>query len=364
MKGSTDERNIIIFMIKIKFRKRKSCLENLARLTANYKNQGTLVAFLDVTAAYDNVRYSIMIKKLLDMKCPTRLVNAVSNWLYSREVKFITEDETIMERTFYKGLPQGAVLSPLLYNIYTCGIASSLPMEVSQVQFADIAIWNSNSNFSNRKDNIERLIEILYSELGKIGLDLQPSKTNLVDFGKAGLSNINAKIRCVNVNLSTKKEAKFLGIIFDCRLQFDSQCLYTKEKVMRANSIFRYTNKVSRGIEVNTSLLLYKSLIRSIIDYGCAIFVPNNNSVSRQQMEKAQLVEIRSVLGYRNSTPTNVILAEAKVTSIRERGKVLAKTLCIKIIAFGKENLKRNITESCEMEVRHIVSTRGEIIQY
>lgn len=52
------------------FRRGKSCLENIARLTtsirtANYKNQGTLAAFLDVTAAYDNVRYNVLIKRLI-----------------------------------------------------------------------------------------------------------------------------------------------------------------------------------------------------------------------------------------------------------------------------------------------------------
>lgn len=95
------------------------------------------------------------------MKCPSRL-NMISNWLYFRNVKFIVEDELIIKRTLYKGLPQGAVLSPLLYNIYTKDIADKLSTEINQGQFADDVIWNSGNNFVQRKERIEGAMDILY----------------------------------------------------------------------------------------------------------------------------------------------------------------------------------------------------------
>lgn len=84
------------------------------------------------------------------------------------------------------------------------------------------------------------------------------------------------------------------------------------------------------------------------------MFVPNNNSINRLHVEKAQFAGIRSALGYRNSTPTNVILAEAKLTMIKKRAKLLAKNLCIKILAFGEEKLKKDIIESCDREAKHM----------
>lgn len=172
------------------------------------------------------------------MKCPTRLINSISNWLYVREAKFIIDDESMIERTLYKGLPQGAGLSPLLYNIYTNSITRKLSKQISQVQFVDdIAIWNSSNRFDNRKMEIEKAIVVMHLELSEIGLDLQPNKTNLVDFGKIGLTNNIGTIKCLNENLRIKKETKFLCITFDNRLQFDSQCRRIKEKVIRANSL-------------------------------------------------------------------------------------------------------------------------------
>lgn len=85
-------------------------------------------------------------------------------------------------------------------------------------------------------------------------------------------------------------------------------------------------------MEVNTALIMYKSLIRSIIDYGSPIYLDEDNHNNIQKIEKAQYLGLRTALGYRNSTPTNVMIAEAKVTSIRNRARMLAKNCLMKIM--------------------------------
>lgn len=277
----------------------------------------------------------------------------ISNWLHFRNVKFIVEEYLAVNRTVYRGLPQGAVLSPLLYNIYTSHITSELPENVSHVMFADdIAIWSSSVRFDQRRQKIENAIQILYLELNKLGLDLQPDKTKLIDFGKMGYINRECAVKCVNRDLSVKKEAKFLGILFDNRLIFEAQCRSLKDRVIRINSMFKYISSVSWGLEVNTALLLYKGLVRSIIDYGSVIFVPNNDCNSRLYIERAQFAGLRSAMGYRNSTPTNVIVAKAKVTYIRNRAKFLAKNFCSKVLVYGDDNLKKELSEHVRAEVR------------
>lgn len=89
-----------------------------------------MAAFLDVTSAYDNVLY---ILKLIEIKCPNRIINMINTWMYERKVGFIKEKGKKVIRTVYKGLPQGAVLSPILYNIYKNDICKDIPKEVKQV---------------------------------------------------------------------------------------------------------------------------------------------------------------------------------------------------------------------------------------
>lgn len=102
------------------FRRGRSCLhsENLTKITTNIKTgllqgQYTLAAFLDVTSAYDNVKYSILMDKLQSLKCSVVIRNFIGNWLYFRDTEFIINSQKTCHRRVQGGLPLGAVLSPI-----------------------------------------------------------------------------------------------------------------------------------------------------------------------------------------------------------------------------------------------------------
>lgn len=174
---------------------------------------------------------------------------------------------------------------------------------------------------------------------------MQRKKTKIIDFNREGIINRNTKINCVGMNVQLSQEAKFLGIIMDSRLKFENQCQAISDKVKKANGIrngiLKYANKVTRGMDVNTTLIMYKSVIRSIINYGAPIYLDEDNYNNIQKIEKAQYLGLRTVLGYRNSSSTNVMIAEAKVTSIRNRARMLAKNCLMKIMV--EENLVRRM---------------------
>lgn len=107
---------------------------------------------------------------------------------------------------------------------------------------------------------------------------------------------------------------------------------------LRANGVLKYVNKIIRGMEVNTSLLLYKSLVRSMCDYASFVYTPNSDNEGRVMLERAQYAGLRTVMGYRMSTPTNVIIAETKVMYIRDRARFLAKNFMLKILCSNRDN--------------------------
>lgn len=62
-----------------------------------------------------------------------------------------------------------------------------------------------------------------------------------------------------------------------------------------------------------------------------------------EEMEKVQFKGLRAAMGYRESTPKNVILEETKIASLRERAIMLAKENLAKIMIWGREELKDKI---------------------
>lgn len=78
--------------------------------------------------------------------------------------------------------------------------------------------------------------------------------------------------------------------------------------------------KYVQDMEVNTTEILYKSLIRSILFLlreGNIYFLRHKGL--RNKVERAQYQGLRTALGYRISTLINVILEETKMDNLRDR---------------------------------------------
>ncbi|KAK0156727.1 hypothetical protein PV328_012387, partial [Microctonus aethiopoides] len=113
---------------------------------------------------------------------------------------------------------------------------------------------------------------------------------------------------CVKTGIFPEQWKEYQVIFIDK----PAQSANIKEKATKANAMLRYVNGIKKGMEVNTALMLYKSLVRSTIDYGAFIYYPGDEKNSIK-IERAQYRGLRTAMGYRNSTPNNVILGETKI---------------------------------------------------
>ena len=68
------------------------------------------------------------------------------------------------------------------------------------------------------------------------------------------------------------EETKFLGVIFDRRLSFVSHLKYVKKKALKALNILKVVGNTEWGAGRKVMLQLYRSLIRSKLDYGCIVY--------------------------------------------------------------------------------------------
>lgn len=64
--------------------------------------------------------------------------------------------------------------------------------------------------------------------------------------------------------------------------------------------------------------MIYRSYVRSILEYGLFVYYPRDGR-GREKLENIQNKGIRIAMGYRNSTPINVMLAEAKIIKMEDR---------------------------------------------
>ena len=79
----------------------------------------TGAAFVDLSAAYDTVNHRILTRKLFEITHDVKLTELIQNMLSNRRFYVDLAGKRSRWRRQKNGLPQGSVIAPLLFNIYS-----------------------------------------------------------------------------------------------------------------------------------------------------------------------------------------------------------------------------------------------------
>lgn len=120
------------------------------------KNKYLACIFLDLQGAYNAVELNILRKKLIENGISKKASFSIME-LYSNRKIFIRDHNNVFYGPRYvsQGIPQGSVLIPMLFNIYTAGLHDIAGDCVSSIQYAD------DFCFYTIQDSYEECINVL-----------------------------------------------------------------------------------------------------------------------------------------------------------------------------------------------------------
>ena len=104
------------------------------------------------------------------------------------------------------------------------------------------------------------------------GFKFSKSKTQCVHFCQLGKLHDNPQLYLYGSLIPVVDEAKFLGVIFDRKLSFIPHIKYLKAKCLKALNLLKVLSHTSWGADRTVLLHLYRSLIRSKLDYGAIVY--------------------------------------------------------------------------------------------
>ena len=121
-------------------------------ITERFRTRQTTVAvFLDITKAYDPTWHTGLIFKLIGIRLPGDIIKIIESSLTQRSFRM---DGAHSEwKRLKAGVPQGAVLSPILYNLYTSDLPTRIAESTQTAIYADdICICSTckNPKYSQR----------------------------------------------------------------------------------------------------------------------------------------------------------------------------------------------------------------------
>ena len=123
---------------------------------------------------------------------------------------------------------------------------------------------------------------------------------------------------------------KILGVIFDRKLSFIPHINYLKAKCHKALQLLRVVAHTDWGADKYTLLKLYKSLVRSKLDYGCFIYGSARKSYLRC-LDSIHHLGLRLALGALRTSPVESLYVEANEALLSLRREKLALQYYIKL---------------------------------
>ena len=154
------------------------------------------------------------------------------------------ENQLVSPSYIYKGIQRGAVLSPILYALYTKVLEEGIGNEIKFIQQADdICIFTSSKSAAYNANLINHELKEIQEKLNNLNLEISESKSELMIFTRKYTFDNSPPIILNNKSLNFTDKTKFLGLYLDPKLKWIHHINYIRTKCEKGINILKMTNR-------------------------------------------------------------------------------------------------------------------------
>ena len=312
------EKGNYLSSVQYGFRKLRSTTDALLSLESSICNafaasKHHVTVFFDIEKAYDTAWRHGILTSLFDFGLRGHLPIFIQRFLSHRLLRVRVGSVLSDSRPLEDGVPQGSILSVTLFAVAINGVIRELPDGVRGSLYVDDL---SISFSAARMPLIERKLQLAINNVLQWaetrGFRFSAQKTVAVHFCRLRGIHPDPDLFLHNRRISCVENARFLGLIFDCRLTWVPHLRYLKTTCLKALSLLRVLAHTSWGADRQTLLLLYKSLILSKLNYGCEIYSSATEARLRI-LDSVHHAGVRLATGAFRSSPIPSLLVDAGV---------------------------------------------------
>ena len=229
--------------------------------------------FIEIKKAFDTVDHQILLEKLMLYGVQQCELSWFKSYLTNRKqfcmINGAESDIGVIEL----GIPQGSCLGPLLFILYI----NEIPQAIKQ---STISMHADDTSLCYQSSNMTQLIEAINIDLKELDTWLQGNKLSL-NIAKTHSMLLSTKrrkhtlksrnetfhLKIRGKELQDATNAKYLGVVIDCSLDWREQIQSISSKVSRAIGFLKYAHSF---LPMETVIALYRGIVEPHFRYCCS----------------------------------------------------------------------------------------------
>jgi len=291
--------------------------EYITDITENLETKtNTLSTYLDLSKAFDTIDHNILLNKLQHYGIRGNSLNWFKSYLTNRSQYVKINNCKSDIKQVICGVPQGSVLGPLLFIIYTNDLPNSLKNTHAILFADDTTIYTNHKEIKLLYQYVNRDLDALFEWFKTNKLSLNINKTNFMLFTNTNLpqTEINRSIKIGNEELKRKPSIKFLGIIIDEKLNWQNHIETTRNKLSKIT----YSLKMVKSFLPKQNMkILYQSLIQPYLEYGITLW----GGTHKIHLDKLRIVQkkiIRNITSSKYNEHTDPIFKQLNLLKLNQ----------------------------------------------
>jgi hypothetical protein len=240
---------------------------------------------MDFSSAFNTLQPHLLLSRLLDLDVPSNIVLWIRAFLCGRPQRVNVNGCMSKELVLNTGAPQGCVLSPILFSIYTNELTCNSSI-LTLIKFADDMALVARLTDEHSLSEYFLYIDSLTSWFDSSFLELNVQKTKEICFeeSRARDASLVRPVKIKGENVEQVETFKYLGTILDNRLCFsahiDSVCKKVNQRL--------YLLRKLRSFDVCQEILetVYRSLIESILTFNIIAWFGNLSVKDRTRLTR------------------------------------------------------------------------------
>ena len=291
----------------------------------------TGLCMLDLSAAFDTIDHGILLERLSSwFGISGSALNWFSSYLMDRTLSVKVQEFSSSPTNLNYGVPQGSVLGPILFSLYTTPLSSLISSHsLDHELFADdtqmYTCFTPNS-YSDAACCLQKTFQSISSWMSANFLALNPSKTEFMLFGTpqqlVKLNDVCLSISS-DISISPASSVKNLGVVFDKHLSFHEHVT----KISQACFFhIRDLRRIRPYLTLETASTIGAALVQSKLDY-CNSLLLNLPSCEIDRLQFVQNSLARAICRRSKYTHVTPILKSLHWLRVKER--IVYKTVSL-----------------------------------